>query len=205
MGKFKISDDPTRAWSRMSLINADDSNDKLYALCNPEALSLSLSVDVGELKPVGWSHPVQMYGSTGAWTIPVKLYWSQFILIYRGHKVKNIGTAITWLSRFVYPKERGLAPSRLILAWPNVLTIPCVLRSIAITHSKFDTFLEATVSEVELQLTSYRRNFIAAYTQSEKAFFWSDDEPLDDHGSPVEPSGDTGLPVRYGCTNVKVE
>jgi len=152
------------------LANKQQLTDKMSALFNPEQLSMSVGVNIGRLKPVGWSHPIKMYGSTGEWQIPILLHFSQFGIWARGFQHPDINSAVNWLSKFVYSPDLGVAPNHLLLVWPNVLTMVCTLEGLTITHSQFDKELNARITDVQLQLSEVRVGFKSRDQQSQDGF-----------------------------------
>jgi hypothetical protein len=192
--------DPTRAYQRMILANRQKLTDKMSALFNPEQLSMSIEVSIGRLKPVGWSHPIKMYGSTGEWKIPLKLRFSQFGIWVRGFEYPNISRAMNWLSKFVYSPDLGGAPDHLLIVWPNVLTISCALDSLNITHTQFDKELNARVTDVDLGLGEVRVGFKDrdqqlqdGFVENEEAFRFSNPQ-----GETLLGGAGTGKPLNLG-------
>jgi hypothetical protein len=193
--------DPTRAHERLRLVDVGEFSNAMNALFNPEQLSMSVGVSIGKLKPVGWSHPVKMYGSTGDWSVPLTLRFSQFAIWVHGYEHPSIKEAMAWLSQFCYPAGLGFAPAKLLVLWPNVLTMATVLEGMTITHTKFDKNLNARVTDVQLQLGEIRVGFKDAQLQTEKGFHKKSDNIGKLGGAPRLPltgGTTTGRPLNLG-------
>jgi len=64
---------------RLMLLDANaPSRDYIVAQFNPTEFQRQISVNIGQLEPIGWSHPIRQYASTGAVRMPLKLWFSAF-------------------------------------------------------------------------------------------------------------------------------
>jgi len=151
---------------RVYFVNAYDADDRLDALLNPSELAYNVQVLTGKLAPVGWSHPVKMYGGTSEITIPLKLYFSQFYLSYINTAItgsvtrfNTVQSMIDWLMAFAYPTEVGGAPPPLYFFWPEVMDLTVTLDSIHVSATSFNQNMAIKTADVDLQLSTLKRGF----------------------------------------------
>jgi hypothetical protein len=173
--------DPTRAAARITLSSYDEPMETMReALLNPGSLPLDIEVDVGELHPVGASHTTLQYGSTRAVQTSLELYFSSSL---QGRYIETQGDAIlvqqepiditkhvNWLASFCYAAEEQRAPSPLVISWPNVVHIVCVVRRFNANYIRFASDLTPLVAQVNIECVELRRDFKTSAAQRQLGF-----------------------------------
>jgi hypothetical protein len=140
----------------------------MEVLYNPPELEISGDVDIGELKPIGWSGSVLMFGGTSSPTFPMELYLSQFgFMIFRyGNVLKDKMTArwaAEWLTSFAFPTAKGHSSAILIIDWPNTLRCQAVIKHWKIRYTRWDADMQPREATVHLDLIERRVQFKTQY------------------------------------------
>lgn len=158
--------DPLRAAAHLVLAELNNVSNKMSVLFNPESLRGNVRVGIGKLNPVGWSHTISQYFHTESPTFPIELYFSALLarrLRYTAYP--SIESAEAWLSSFCYSRELGVAPSPLLVVWPNVRTMVIALESFDSDYQLFDRNLNARIARFTLQCIELRSAFKTADQQ----------------------------------------
>lgn len=150
---------PTRALRRVAWIDAQVPDRRINSLFNPEQLPLGTSVEVGELKPIGWSQPVQQYAHTDATRYSVSLPFSLRAYIDRNIPYTHVRQAEAFFRSFCYSNRPGEAPSHLIMVWPKTAHIVNTVRSVNVTFERWDTDMNIVAYRIDLTLVEIRRSF----------------------------------------------
>jgi len=188
-----LSFDPTRADARVILSRANDPSDVMSALYNPNELSLAVSVDIGKLKPIGWSHSVLMYGGTDSLPIPLKFYFSAIGMLRIGRSLfTNITEAMNWLTSFCYAPSVGRSPSKLLLIWPTILYMEVVVGGVTQGHAMFDAKLKTRIAEATMQCIEIRKYFKTSLQQAQNGFIGQG------HPTSNDPTTGTGSSLNLG-------
>ncbi len=143
---------------RMSIRDLN-TGELLEAQFNPTNLDESITVDWARLKPPGLSHEVLQYDHTENYKPgPLELV---FDALGEGWSVDRIGEARKFLLSVCYSKSgaqsvREGEATRVLLFWPNLMSLTCVLTSLKIKHSRFNlagqpTYFVATVALEEIR------------------------------------------------------
>jgi len=186
--------DPTVAKRRLVLAPMDKPEDSVYALFNPEELRMSLQINEGKLTPVGWSHPVKLYGSTGDWQFDIKLHFSMFRIWHRGYEFISIHDAMGWFSQLGYGWKVGQSPSPLIVIWPGTLTMAVTVTAIEQGVTRWDEDLMIRLGEVVLKVGEIRQKFKHRDSAAEGHLSSDEDHSASGPGSGFRP-GMTGSPM----------
>ena len=150
---------PNRALRRVAWVDPRNPNRKIASLFNPTELPLALTVEVGELYPIGWSQAVQQYAHTKSMTYTVSLPFSMRAYLDRNIPFTHMKQAAAFFRSFGYANRPGEAPSHLMMVWPNTATILNTVRSVDVNFVRWDVELEVAAYVVVLNLVEVRRNF----------------------------------------------
>jgi hypothetical protein len=128
--------EPTRARARLRFADLMDPSDYITALYNPTQLDQKIQARTGSPKPIGGAAVPQYEGTDGFETFSIVLQHSERRMLdkmrHGGKKSKDRWTdrdeaelpmAERWLISKLHPRGYGLAPSRLMLLWPNTCTM----------------------------------------------------------------------------------
>lgn len=126
---------------------------------NPTTLEEAISVEWARLKPPGLSHEVLQYDHTGNHKIgPIELV---FDALGPGGSVDILDEWRKFLLSVCYSKKgaqsvREGEATRVLLFWPNFMSMTCVLTSLKIKHQRFNlearpTYYTATVAIEEIR------------------------------------------------------
>jgi len=161
----------TKALQQVYIGSLDDPSNGLAAFFNPESLRIALGVTVGQLHPVGSSHPVLQYGYTEGVSIPLELYFSVQLLKRLPTAMLDLPDYVHWFSSFCYPRESGAAPELLYFIWPHVLDMTLVVTKFNAEYIRFfHNDLRASAVKVSLDTLEYRITFKDASTQRTDGF-----------------------------------
>ncbi len=126
---------------------------------NPTDLEEAISVEWARLKVPGLSHEVLQYDHTGNLKIgPIALV---FDALGEGWSVARLDDMRRFLHSLCYSKKgaqsvREGEATRVLLFWPNFMSLTCVLTSLKIKHARFNliaqpTYFTATVALEEIR------------------------------------------------------
>jgi len=156
---------------RVVLADAGSLSDNIKCAANPQTLQVSVRATYGKLAPVGWSQQIVQYGSTESVNLPIELYFSaQQIWRFKDHNVVSLDQGVDFLASFLQPKGQGLAPPRLLLIWPKMLTIVLGVEEFQVTHTQFYRSLQASICTVTLQATEIETQFVSSRTRRDGGF-----------------------------------
>lgn len=163
-------DNPVFATRKVTLTNRRNPTDSIEALINPDQLNPTTEAVIGELNPVGSSSSVHMYGHTKSTVFSLMLRFSSVI-----HSVTESGwgkntkppitgieRAINWLNAYVYGPSVGIAPAPIIVFWPNVLHMVCIVKTISNSITRFDNDLKMRMAEVTVNFENSTRSHITS-------------------------------------------
>ena len=161
----------SRAPVRVVLADMGSLATNIKCAANPQTLQVSVRATYGKLAPVGWSQQIVQYGSTESVAMPIELYFSaQQIWRFKDHSVVNIDQGVDFLASFLQPKGEGLAPPRLLLIWPKMVTIVLGVEEFQVTHSQFYRSLQASIATVTMQATEIETQFVSSGTRRSGGF-----------------------------------
>ena len=169
---------PISARKRVTLASLHNPTDRFVCVLNPNSLSYTVSIRSGELEPIGWSGDVDMYGGTKSVPFTLVIHLSQFLFDATFNEFSTITTvkdAIAWLTSFCYAEAPGLAPSPLLVEFPNTLVMSCKVLSITVDHKRWDADLNPREAIVTLNLKEMREQFKTSDWQRDHGFRDSDE------------------------------
>lgn len=145
-------DGVNRRPARMTLANIR-TGATVEAQFNPAAFTEALQVSYARQSVVGLSHQVLQYSNTGNVGIPLTLF---FDALQEDYTPGFIESAKSFLQHLCYPRRGGGGPPRVLLVWPNVLSLVTVITGLALNHTRFNingavTTLEARVTLEEIR------------------------------------------------------
>lgn len=161
---------------KLRLINAEDPSDNYVALFNPAELEVSLAAKIGMLEPIGWSHHVQQYASTGSAQFPLTLWFSTFAMMglttpvapgfpiglpNSGSEWMDVRGPVDWLTSFVMADAPGEAPPRLFIHWPNTICMRVCVHNVSFRYTLWDTNSVPRIAEVKMALTEDPGEFVS--------------------------------------------
>lgn len=125
-------------------------------LANPRELEVVVDVEWTEQKIPGLSHTVLQYENTGNVGFPMELYLSEYQ--YSKEIVEDWRNFLWAFAYADYDASDILegAPARMMIVWPNVLSLTCVLRRISMKHVSFALDGRATRSIATIQTMEIR-------------------------------------------------
>jgi len=126
------------------------------ALLNPQSLSISVSVGIGKQYPIGASHSAKQYSHTEDPVVPLEFYVSAQFAKRFGSGIADVEKSVRWFTQFAYPRGSGLAPPKLVLIWPNVLTMAMVLESVTVVYERFQADLAGRAARISVQYSEIR-------------------------------------------------
>lgn len=171
---------------KLSAIDREDRDDlprSIEVLCNPTQLTYSTKAEWAAIDVPGLSHNVLQYSHTASSDFSLELWWSA---IEVGNRLRQARRAIVgdvlppddimfkhrdFLQAFMYPIDRGQAPSRMQINWPGTLNIVAIVKEVKFTFSEFAHNGSPTLWTAMLDCTEIRRSFKSTST---KAKFFDD-------------------------------
>jgi hypothetical protein len=151
-------------------------NEEIAFQFNPNQLSKSLSVNYARHKPIGNSHDVLHYQSTGNTTIPLTLMFSlaAYVDLHRGAGTGRLSEAAlrqilidfedqrNFFVSLCYPAGRASdplrrAPPTALLLWPKSVAMEVVVTRYQDTDTQFNLQQDTRMFSVQLALEEYRR------------------------------------------------
>lgn len=130
--------DAVRGAPKVTITNLS-SGDTLVAQFNPTELQEQVQANYVNQQVPGLSHEVLQFGNTGNYGFPLSLFFragapKELIAMHRARR---------FLLSLAYPKgvaqdiAGGGAP-RVLVVWPRMISMTCIVRSVQITHSLFN-------------------------------------------------------------------
>lgn len=154
--------DITRSLARVAITDMFNPGNRLITgLLNPDVLSYSISVEIGQLNPVGWSHGVVQYGHTKSISVPLDLYFSTQLTPRRGGH-RDIQWYVDWFAAFCFPQDNGIAPPPMLLVWPKVMDIALVVEDFSADYVRFHEDLSPGAVHVAIEALELRHTFRTA-------------------------------------------
>ena len=147
----------SRAPARMSLVNIATGAD-IEAQFNPSEFTESLNVNYARQIVPGLSHQVLQYVNTNNVNVPLNLF---FDALAEGATLQILTAAKAFLQHLAYPRRGaqnvvGGAPPRVLLVWPQVLSLTMALTGLAIRHTRFNVGGAATLMIARVTLEEIR-------------------------------------------------
>lgn len=141
---------------RVSLTNLSN-GEGYFAQFNPSQLEEQISVNYNRIAVPGLSHQPMQYTSTSNYTFDLVLFLRgkgsgiDFTNKQKDKKVVGllgVQTFRRFLQSLCYPVQSttvgGGGPPRVLVVWPNVLSLVCVVTGLKINSSRFNTTMAAT-------------------------------------------------------------
>jgi hypothetical protein len=188
--RLGVDFDPTKPLAKVVLANFYYPENSINVLLNPESIEFSIGVGIGKPQPVGWSNPIKQYSHTSDVVSGLELRINESVL------ARNIKTAsgdkypiyaisdyVSWISSFCYAMNPGLAPSPMIVHWPNVVTMVVVVDSMKVRFTRFNRSLQPVDGVVSLSISELRETFWSSLQQGKNGFLERTKTESDD-GSP---------------------
>jgi Contractile injection system tube protein len=127
---------------RVLLVN-ESSHESMSCLFNPTELLERVAVNYSRLSVVGLSHQPLQYGSTGNRELPgLEFYVDKFFASARADDMDVMSfagflRALTVPAALPDATSGAVAPPRVLLLWPNVLTLEAVVTSLELAFRQF--------------------------------------------------------------------
>jgi hypothetical protein len=134
-----------------------ETREHIDAQFNPTQFSIALQVNYGRHAPPGSGYVPLQYGNTGNPTIPLEL-----MFFVRNTKERdNRDTARRFLLSFCYPRRGAVnipqhAPPRLLVTWPQFVTMVCVVTNITMKFTLFNSNAQPIQETYSMQLEESR-------------------------------------------------
>lgn len=108
-------------------------------MTNPEQIELVIDVGWNELEVPGQSHVPLQFKNVSNTTFPLDLYCSEYM---DAGKLNSLDDHSRFLQSLCYPDYDANnvlegAPPRILVIWPNVLSMTVVIRSLGIKYTHF--------------------------------------------------------------------
>jgi hypothetical protein len=142
---------------RIHLVNLITGEDR-EPMFNPEQLVEELSINYSKLAPQGMSHEIPQYRNTGNHSFPLDLYMEA----HSGDGADDIEDFRNFCFALAYaPGGAGTidsgAPPRVLIVWPNVVSMTCILLGIRSASTRFSVEdLRITRCTISLTLEEIR-------------------------------------------------
>lgn len=132
-----VADSVQRA-PRLSITNLQTGT-TLTAQFNPTSLRESIEAKWNNQTPLGLSHEVLHFGNTGNEQFPLELFFRALTPL----EMEAIHRARRFLKSLCYPvggaeTVAGGAPPRVLVVWPRMITMQCIIRSVGFEHALFN-------------------------------------------------------------------
>ncbi|MBU2567134.1 hypothetical protein KKG46_06290, partial [Patescibacteria group bacterium] len=166
-----VGSDVFYARFKLLLMSANDPQNRMEALFNPDQLPLDGTVVAGRLHPVGWSHPIKQYAYTNELSFSLDLLFTRMAMTYgvgfgsRRVKANNevgepdINAPVAWLMSFLYGAGKGLAPSPIMVVWPKTLQLVCSVDHVKPGYKRWAPDGTPVEVSVNVKFSELRRNF----------------------------------------------
>lgn len=148
----------TQRWSppKLTLTNIT-SGSTLEVMFNPSELEEQLTANWSELTVPGLSHQVLQYSHTTNEQFTLELFWRATTRA----EFETIAMARRWLKSVLYPRQgaedvAGGAPPRVLVVWPGMLSMQCVVRSLRFRHQMFNKYARSRVYTATAQCSEIR-------------------------------------------------
>lgn len=148
----------THRWSppKVTLTNISSGN-TLEAMFNPSNLEEQLTTEWSKLTIPGMSHQVLQYSHTTNEAFTLELFWRAT----SRDELERIARARRWLKSLMYPPSgaedvAGGAPPRVLVVWPGMLSMQCVLGQLRFRHEMFNKFARSRVYTASAQCMEIR-------------------------------------------------
>jgi hypothetical protein len=124
----------------------------------PEKFKESVKALYNRQNILGMSHQNMQYSHTENHS------FDGLTFVFRANNIQEINyihEGRKFLLSLMYPYSGGMsvregAPSRVLLLWPNVISMTCVIEQVEITHKEFNSSGKTTLFEANLKLTEIR-------------------------------------------------
>lgn len=126
---------------RMSLTNIS-TGERIEAQFNPTSIQENITIEYSRQQVLGMSHQPLQYKNTGNQQLPLELYWrSESRTEIEAHQDNR-----KFLYSLCYPRSGatnvvGGAPPRVLIVWPNYLSLTCVVTGLSIRAEQFNNEL----------------------------------------------------------------
>ena len=143
---------------RVTLCKLSDPEERLDAQSNPAEFSLALTVGYGRAQVPGLTHEVLQYTGTKNLRIPMLLEYNAG----RGpDALAEVRKAQLFLQSAAYPVRSddlsGTSPPRLLIVWPNYLSLQAVITSLTIQNTQFNRTGEPVRFRARIDLEEFRQ------------------------------------------------
>lgn len=142
--------------SRMTISNLE-TNETYTVQFNPEAFEEEVQANWNQLTVPGLSHQPLQFGHTTNETFTFSLFWRATT----PDELEKMRQDRRYLKSLCYPRANaenvvGGAPPRVLLVWPRMLSLTCVVRQVNFTHEHFNRYGQARVTRGTLKLEEIR-------------------------------------------------
>jgi hypothetical protein len=144
----------------LSRLNASAEDNTLKAQFNPTELAETLAVNWNKLAVLGFSHMPQQYQNTDNHGFSFELMFHATDA--SGRRLDDLVRARLFLLALCYPSKntRGSpatgAPPRVMFFWPNLVSLTCVVKKLAIKHTMFNTQGSPVISQAKIDIEEIR-------------------------------------------------
>ena len=122
---------------RCYIVNIDE-NETMTCLFNPVQLAEKITVHWNRKVVPGLPYQVLQYQSTGNRQLPgVEFYMDQILANERSENRSDISQFRDFLRRLTQPSSQGVAPTRALVVWPNLLSMKAVLTELEFRYQQF--------------------------------------------------------------------
>ena len=122
---------------KMYLRSVRDRTQTVTAQYNPNDFTEKIKVNYASIKIPGLSHQPLQYSHTENWKVSFELWWYS-------HDQKELDDANkarrllqSWTIPDIAQDVEGGPPPRILVVWPKLLSIVCVIRELDFTHKLF--------------------------------------------------------------------
>lgn len=148
--------DAMRRPPRMSITNIS-SGVTLEMQFNPEQFQENVTANYNEQTVPGLSHQVLQFSHTSNEGFSFDLHY----IAYSVDEMDEIHRARRFLKSLCFPSAgadtvQGGAPPRVLLVWPRMLSLSCVMRSVSLTHVLFNRQARSRQFGAQVQLQEIR-------------------------------------------------
>ena len=133
------------------------SNDELEAQFNPTQLSEQIEANWAHQTVPGQSHEPLQFVNTANFKLDIELFFRAI----NTTEYEEIHRARRQILSWVYPRDvdgdiSGGGAPRILVYWPGMLSLTCVLTSVGITHQRFNKNGRSVQFNCRLQLEEIR-------------------------------------------------
>jgi hypothetical protein len=124
---------------------------------NPEQLAESVSANYGDETVPGLSHQVSQFSHTSNFSVSIELHYMARSMVSE----EQLQHHRRFLFSLAYPTgvadEVGSGgPPRALFVWPGMLALTCSIRSVNITHNRFNRLARSVEFRAQVQLSEIR-------------------------------------------------